>query len=106
MADRRHAPRREKAAQRRAAIVAQSQRELPAAWRCLLDAAQASLKHLAGPHRHQHYVRTSTLVARAVVEERRRTTVIPPLFAERSLVTLVFGVLSRVSDRWGKQCFQ
>ena len=39
------------------------------------------------------------------MEERRRTTVIPHLFAEGSLVNLVFGVLIRVSERWGKKCF-
>jgi hypothetical protein len=39
------------------------------------------------------------------VEERRRTKVIPPLFEAGSLVTLVFGVLIRVSERWGKKCF-
>jgi len=53
---------------------------------------------------HQ-YVRTSTLVERAVVEERRRTKVLPHLWGEQSLVNLGFGVLIRVSDRWGKQCF-
>ena len=44
------------------------------------------------------------MVARAFVEERRRTKVIPHLFDESSLVNLVFGVLIRVSDRWGKKC--
>ncbi len=57
------------------------------------------------PQRHQQYVRTSNLVERAFVEERRRTKVIPHLWTEGSLVHLVFGVLIRVSDRWGKKCF-
>ena len=47
----------------------------------------------------------SNLVERAFVEERRRTKVIPHLWTEGSLVHLVFGVLIRVSDRWGKKCF-
>ena len=38
------------------------------------------------------------------MEERRRTKVIPPLFAEGSLVTLVYGGLMGVSARWGKKC--
>jgi hypothetical protein len=50
-------------------------------------------------------VRTSTLVERAFVEERRRPKVIPHLWTEGSLVHLVYGVLLRVSDRWGKKCF-
>lgn len=103
--DMRDAPTSQQAEERRAAIVERYQREFPAACRCLLDDAEASLNHLAVPQRHQQYVRTSNLVERAFVEERRRTKVIPHLWTEGSLVTLVFGVLSRVSDRWGKKCF-
>jgi len=55
--------------------------------------------------RHRQYVRTSNLAERACEEERRRTQVIPHLWDERSLVTLVFAVLIRLSERWGKkQC--
>ena len=103
--DRRDAPSREKAEQRREAIVERSQREFPEVCRCLLDDAEASLNHLEVPHRHQPYVRTSNLVERAFVEERRRTKVIPHLWTAGSLVHLVFGVLIRVSERWSKKCF-
>ena len=34
-----------------------------------------------------------------------RLWVIPHLFDESSLVNLVFGVLIRMSERWGKKCF-
>jgi putative transposase len=105
LVDMRDAPSREKAEERRDAIVERYQREFPELCRCLLDDAEASLNHLAVPKRHQQYVRTSNLVERAFVEERRRTKVIPHLWAESSLVHLVFGVLIRVSDRWGKKCF-
>jgi putative transposase len=103
--DLRDAPTREKAQERRDQIVERYQREFPEACRCLLDDAEASLNHLTVPQRHQQYVRTSNLVERAFVEERRRTKIIPHLFDESSLVNLVFGVLIRVSDRWGKKCF-
>jgi transposase-like protein len=103
--DMRDAPTREKAEERRQALVTRYQHEFPEACRCLLDDADASLNHLAVPQRHQQYVRTSNLVERAFVEERRRTKVIPYLFGEGSLVNLVFGVLIRVSERWGKKCF-
>ena len=105
LVDMRDAPSREKAEKRRAAIVERYQHEFPELCRCLLDDAAASLNHLAVPKRHQQYVRTSNLVERAFVEERRRTKVIPHLWTEGSLVHLVFGVLIRVSDRWGKKCF-
>lgn len=105
LVDMRDAPSREKAEQRREAIIERYQREFPELCRCVLDDADASLNHLAVPKRHQPYVRTSNLVERAFVEERRRTKVIPHLWTEGSLVHLVFGVLIRVSDRWGKKCF-
>jgi putative transposase len=105
LVDMRDAPTQEKGEQRRDAIVERYQREFPELCRCLLDDAEASLNHLAVPKRHQQYVRTSNLVERAFVEERRRTKVIPHLWTEGSLGHLVFGVLIRVSDRWGKKCF-
>ena len=104
IADMRDAPSREKAEKRREAIVDRYRHEVPELCRCLLDDADASLNHLEVPQRHQQYVRTSNLVERAFVEERRRTKVIPHLWTEGSLVHLVFGVLIRVSDRWGKKC--
>jgi putative transposase len=105
LVDMRDAPSREKAEQRRDAIVERYQQEFPELCRCLLEDAEASLNHLEVPHRHQQYVRTSNLVERAFVEERRRTKVIPHLWTAGSLVHLVFGVLIRVSDRWSKKCF-
>src|ERR1043166_1660321 len=105
LVDMRDAPSREKAEQRRDAHIHQYQREFPELCRCVLDDAEASLNHLAVPQRHQQYVRTSNLVERAFVEERRRTKVIPHLWTEGSLVHLVFGVLIRVSERWSKKCF-
>jgi putative transposase len=51
--DMREAPTREKAEQRRTAIVEQYHRDFPAACRCLLEDAAASLNHLAVPQRHQ-----------------------------------------------------
>lgn len=53
LVDRREAPTREKAEQRREAIVEQYQREFPDLCRCLLDDADASLTHLAVPQRPQ-----------------------------------------------------
>ena len=49
--DRRDAPTREKAEERRDPIVARYQPEFPEACRCLLDEAEASLHHLAVPQR-------------------------------------------------------
>jgi putative transposase len=105
VADMRDAPTVAEAERRRQGIVTRYQRDFPEACRCLLDDAEASLNHLYVPQRHQPYVRTSNLAERAFEEERRRTKVIPHLWDEGSVVKLVFAVLIRVSDRWGKKCF-
>lgn len=52
--DRRAAPSRQKAEERRAQLGAQYQREFPEACRCLLDEAEASRNPLEVPARHQH----------------------------------------------------
>jgi putative transposase len=103
--DMRDAPSVAEAERRRQEIMKRYQLDFPEACRCLLDDAQASLNHLHVPQRHQQYVRTSNLAERAFEEERRRTKVIPHLWDEGGLVKLVFAVLIRVSERWGKKCF-
>jgi putative transposase len=105
VADMRDAPTVTEAERRRQAIVAEYHLDFPEACRCLLEDGKASLNHLQVPPRHQQYVRTSNLAERAFEEERRRTKVIPQLWDEGGLVKLVFAVLIRVSDRWGKKCF-
>jgi transposase-like protein len=105
VADMRDAPTVAEAERRRQLIINRYQRDFPAACRCLLDDAEASLNHLYVPQRHQPYVRTSNLAERAFEEERRRTKVIPHLWDESSVVKLVFAVLMRVSERWSKKCF-
>jgi putative transposase len=104
-ADMRDAPTFEEGQRRQQALLAQYQATCPEACRCLADDAEASLNHLKVPARHRQYVRTSNLAERAFEEERRRTKVIPHLWDEASLVKLVFAVLIRVSERWGKKQF-
>jgi putative transposase len=103
--DMRDAPTVTEAERRRQLIVNRSPRDFPVAGRGLVDDAAASLNHLYVPQRHQQYVRTSHLAERAFAEERRRTKVIPHLWDEGSVVKLVFAVLIRVRERWGKKCF-
>jgi len=105
VADMRDAPTVVEAERRRQLSVNRYQRDFPEACRCLLDDGEASLNHLYVPQRHQQYVRTSNLAERAFEEERRRTKVIPHLWDEGSVTKLVFAVLIRVSERWGKKCF-
>lgn len=103
--DMRDAPSVDEGQRRFQHLIAQYQQTYPEACRCLSDDIEASLNHLKVPTRHQQYVRTSNLAERAFEEERRRTKVIPHLWDEQSLLKLVFAVLIRVSDRWGKKQF-
>ena len=103
VADMRDGPTVPEAQRRRQLIVHRYQRDFPQACRCLLDEAEASLNPLSIPQRPQPYVGTSNLAEGAVEEERRRTKVIPHLWEEGSVTTLVFAVLIRLSARWGKK---
>lgn len=47
----------------------------------------------------------SDLTERLTYEDWRRTKVMPHLWDEGSVVQLVFAVLIRVSERWGKKQF-
>ena len=105
VADMRDAPTFEEGQRRFHGLLEQYQGLFPEACRCLEDDSVASLNHLKVPARHRQYVRTSNLAERAFEEERRRTKVIPHLWDEASLLKLVFAVLIRVSDRWGKKQF-
>ncbi len=69
------------------------------------DDLEASLTHLKMPVRHRINVRTTNLLERSFLEERRRTKVIPRLMDEKSAMKLVFATLMRVSERWSRVSF-
>lgn len=78
------------------------QASYPSFVKCLLDDYEAALNVLRLPRRHQIHIRTTNLVERTFVEERRRTKIIPQFLTEKSCLKLVFSVLYRVSLRWRK----
>jgi len=84
VADRREAPTCEEGQRRRQPLLDEYPGTLPEACRCLEEDAEASRNHRKVPARPRQYVRTSNLAERACAEERRRTTVIPPLWDETS----------------------
>ena len=77
----------------------------PSAMTCLADDLEASLAHLRLPIRHRINTRTTNLLERTFLEERRRTKVIPRLRDEKSAMKLVFATLIRCSDRWYRVSF-
>lgn len=83
-------------------VINQYRREFPAAIRCLEDDLEALLAVHRIPVRHRINVRTTNLVERSFVEERRRTKVIPRLLDEKSAMKLVFATLIRTAQRWSR----
>ncbi len=76
--------------------------EFPAAVNSLQDDLEALLNVHRVPVRHRINVRTTNLIERSFVEERRRTKVIPRLLDEKSAMKLVFATLIRCADRWSR----
>jgi transposase-like protein len=72
----------------------------PSAAACFNDDLGASLAHLRLPEGHRLHCRTTHLIERSFVEERRRTKVIPRFWDERSCLKLVFATLIRAARRW------
>ena len=76
--------------------------QFPSAVKCLEEDLEALLAVHRIPVRHRVNVRTTNLVERSFVEERRRTKVIPRLLDEKSAMKLVFATLIRTAQRWSR----
>lgn len=72
----------------------------PSAVKCFSDDLEASLAHLRLPEEHRKNCRTTNMIERSFVEERRRTKIIPGFLDEKSCLKLVFGTLIRAARRW------
>jgi transposase-like protein len=72
----------------------------PAAMRSFQDDWEACIAYLRCPSVHHKRIRTTNLLERSFLEERRRTKVIPRFFTEKSCIKLVFATLWRASRRW------
>jgi transposase-like protein len=83
-----------------ARFIEQYAKEFPAAVKCFSDDLDACLVHLKFPAGHHRFIRTTNLLERAFVEEKRRTKILPRHVHERGMMGLVFGVLWRASQRW------
>lgn len=72
----------------------------PSVVKCLNDDLDACLEQLSFPLAHRKFIRTTNLLERAFVEEKRRTKIIPAHVNERGAIKLVFGSLIRASASW------
>jgi transposase-like protein len=74
----------------------------PRAVACLQDDLEACLSFLRCPAHHHKRIRTTNLIERAFLEERRRTKTIPRFWDERSCLKLAYATLWQASQRWQK----
>ena len=72
----------------------------PALAGVLRDDFDACIAHLRFPLRHRRVVRTTNLLERLFLEERRRTKIIPHAFGERPVPKLMYAAVLRAADRW------
>jgi putative transposase len=83
-----------------AAFLARWGPELPSAATCVSEDLEALLALHRLPWRHRKFVRTTNLIERSFVEERRRTKTLPRFFTEKSCLKLVYATLIRAAARW------
>jgi putative transposase len=83
-----------------AGVVADYGKELPSAVACFEDDFEACIAHLRMPVTHRRAIRTTNLLERLFLEERRRLKIIPNAFGERPVLKLMFGAMTRAADRW------
>jgi len=72
----------------------------PSAMKSFTEDLEACWAHLRYPAIHHKRIRTTNLLERTFVEQKRRTKVIPGFMTEQSCLKLVFATLWQVSQRW------
>jgi putative transposase len=81
-------------------LVADYGTELVNATACFMDDFEACIAHLRLPITHRRAIRTTNLLERLFVEERRRLKIIPNAFGEKAVLKLMFGAMTRAAERW------
>ncbi len=76
--------------------------QYPSLVKCFNDDLQACLVHLKYPYGHRRSIRTTNLIERSFVEQKRRTKVIPNHINEKGAMKLVYGTLIRAAKRWNR----
>jgi transposase-like protein len=95
-----YAPNREVADMIAADALKTYQADYPSAMRSFQDDWGASVAYLRCPAIHHKRIRTTNLLERSFLEQRRRTRTIPRFFSEKSCLKLAFATLWRASQRW------
>jgi len=95
-----YAPNQEVARLVAADVLKQYQALFPAAMKSFQDDWEACIAYLRCPPVHHKRIRTTNLLERSFLEERRRTKVIPRFFTEKSCLKLAFATVYRASQHW------
>ena len=72
----------------------------PSVVKCFSEDLKACLALQDYPMAHHNFIRSTNLIERAFVEQKRRTKVIPNHINERGAIKLVFAALIRASYAW------
>ncbi len=83
-----------------AGLVAGYEAELPSAVACFTDDFEACIAQLRMPVNHRRVIRTTNLLERLFLEERRRLKIIPNAFGEMAVLKLMFAAMTRAAERW------
>ena len=67
---------------------------------CFMDDFEACIAHLRLPVTHRRATRTTNLLERLFLEERRHLKIIPNAFGEKAVLKLKFGAMTRAAGRW------
>jgi len=74
----------------------------PSAIQCFQDDLESCLNFMEFPSGHHRYIRTTNLIERTFLEQKRRTKIIPRFMDEKSCLKLIYATLIRVSQKWRK----
>jgi transposase-like protein len=81
-------------------VVARFHKDHPTAVACFEDDFEACIAQLHCPPRHRRICRTTNLLERLFLEERRRLDAAGTLFGERAVLKLMAAALMRGAERW------
>jgi transposase-like protein len=76
-------------------LVRDYEAEVPSTVACFSDDFEACIAHLRMQVNHRRAIRTTNLLERLFVEERRRFKIIPNAFGEMPVLKLMFGDMTR-----------
>ncbi len=86
----------------RKAVLQRFGKTYPSAVACFEDDFEACIAHLRCPVHHRRLIRTTNLLERLFLEERRRLRPAQGIKGEHAVLKLMFSALVRGSERWRK----